>query len=127
MAWIAAALATLLAAGAILLTYRVVAPPDNASVVTDDERGTFASTPCVLANHIERELIANRSEVADPAKPLQLLGYANERTFGEVRSNARWTRDAQCNYVTGFDQIVTLWMRMVGYRSRWSDDGQWRW
>jgi hypothetical protein len=29
--------------------------------------------------------------------------------------------------VFGFDQIVTTWNRLVGYRSRWSDDGNWRW
>lgn len=121
------AVAALLAVMAALLSYKVVEPPDTARVVADGERHTYASTPCVLFNKLDRELIANRSEISDPSKPLQLLAFANERMMGEIRTDPTWTRDTACNYATGFDQIVTLWMRLVGYRSRWSEDGQWRW
>lgn len=122
-----AALAALIATAAVLLSYRVVPPPDDAGVVTDDQRQTYASTPCVLFNRLDREVIANRIEIADTSKPLQLLAYANERTMADVRADGRWSRDATCNAAAGFDQIVTLWMRLAGYRSRWSDNGQWRW
>lgn len=120
-------LIALLAAAAILLSYKIEPPPDNARVVTDEQRLTYASTPCVVYNKLDRELIANRSEVTDPSKPLQLFSYASEKTIAEIKADKKWTRDAACDYVTGFDQIVTRWMRMVGYRSRWTDQGQWRW
>lgn len=124
---ICAVLIALVAVAAILLLYTIEQPPDNAPVVTDEQRQTYASTPCVIFNHLDRELIANRSEISDASKPLQLLPFANEKTMRDIRANPKWTRDKSCNYATGFDQIVTVWMRLVGYRSRWSDDGQWRW
>lgn len=120
-------LAALLAAAAILLSYKIEPPPDNAKVIADEQRMTYASTPCVVFNTLDRELIANRTEISDPSKPLQLYSYASEKTFADVRADAKWTRDKACDYVTGFDQIVTRWMRLIGYRSRWTADGQWRW
>ena len=122
-----ACLAALLAAVAFLLSYTIVPPPDNARVVVDEQRHTYASTPCVLYNKLDRELIANRAEASDPAKPLQLLPFASEKVFAEVKADTALSRDTACDYVTGFDQIVTRWMRLVGYRSRWTEDGQWRW
>jgi hypothetical protein len=124
---ISAGLVALLAAAAFFLSYKIAPPPDNARVVADEQMLTYASTPCVIYNKLSRELIANRDEVFDPSKPLQLFTYASEKTIGEVRADKKWTRDAACDYVTGFDQIVTRWMRLFGYRSRWTDDGQWRW
>jgi hypothetical protein len=120
-------LVALIAAAAILLSYRIEPPPDNARVVADEERLTYASTPCVVFNKLDRELIANRAEVSDPSKPLQLFSYASEKTIADVRADKKWSRDTACDYITGFDQIVTVWMRLIGYRSRWTDDGQWRW
>lgn len=119
--------ATLFAAAAILLSYKIEPPPDNARVITDEQRMTYASTPCVVYNKLDRELIANRSEVTDPTKPLQLFSYASEKSIADIKADKKWTRDSACDYVTGFDQIVTRWMRLVGYRSRWTDQGQWRW
>ncbi|EKS34224.1 MAG TPA: hypothetical protein DEA80_14685 [Afipia sp.] len=121
------ALAALLAAAAFLMSYKVEQPPDNAKVIADDLRMTYASTPCVVFNTLDRELIANRAEISDSSKPLQLYSYASEKTFADVRADAKWKRDKACDYVTGFDQIVTRWMRLVGHRSRWTADGQWRW
>jgi len=123
---IGALLAALMVSAAVLLSYRITPPPDNARIITDEQRFTYASTPCVIFNNLERELIANRREVNDPSRPLQLYSYANEKTMADVKSD-KWTRDGNCNFATGFDQIVTVWMRLVGYRSRWADDGQWRW
>ncbi len=120
-------LIVLLGAAAILFSYKIEPPPDNARVVTDDQRLTYASTPCVVYNKLDRELIANRSEMTDPSKPLRLFSYASEKTIADIKADKKWTRDAACDYVTGFDQIVTRWMRLVGYRSRWTDQGQWRW
>lgn len=122
-----AGLALSLAAVAFLLSYRIEPPPDNARVIVDEQMQTYASTPCVIYNKLSRELISNRDEVFDPAKPLQLFSYASEKTIAEIKTDKKWTRDAVCDYVTGFDQIVTRWMRLVGYRSRWAEDGQWRW
>ena len=120
-------LAALLAAAAILFSYKIEPPPDNARVIVDEDRLTYASTPCVVYNKLDREVIANRSEIKDPSKPLQLFPYASEKTFGDVKANPKLSRDTACDYVTGFDQIVTRWMRLIGYRSRWTDQGQWRW
>jgi hypothetical protein len=128
--WIAAICilsALLIGAAAILLSYKVEPPPDNARVVADEQRLTYASTPCVVFNKLDRELIANRTEISDPSKPLQLFSYASEKTIAEIKADGKWSRDTSCDYITGFDQIVTRWMRLTGYRSRWTDDGQWRW
>ncbi|MGL4262808.1 MAG: hypothetical protein ACRCTX_14425 [Afipia sp.] len=122
-----AVLAALLAAAAFLMSYKIEPPPDTAKVIADEQRMTYASTPCVVFNTLDRELIANRAEISDSSKPLQLYSYASEKTFAEVKAGAKWTRDKACDYVTGFDQIVTRWMRLTGYRSRWTADGQWRW
>ena len=110
-----------------MLSYKILPPPGNALIIADDERATYASTPCVLFNHLDRELIGNRSEIADQTKPLELLRHANEKKISDVAADPKWKRDKACNYATGFDQIVTTWMRLTGYRSRWSEDGQWRW
>ncbi|MBQ8104628.1 MAG: hypothetical protein IJ127_17310 [Afipia sp.] len=120
-------LVALLAAAAILMSYKIEPPPDNAKVIVDEQRMTYASTPCVVFNTLDRELIANRAEISDSSKPLQLYSYASEKTFADVRDDAKWKRDKACDYVTGFDQIVTRWMRLAGHRSRWTADGQWRW
>ena len=117
----------LIAILALLLVYRVEPPPDGAHVIADGEKHTYASTSCVIYGQLERELIANRTAIADPSQPLELLPYASETTIGDVRRQNGWRRDSACNYVAGFDQIVTAWNRLVGFRSRWSDDGEWRW
>ena len=122
-----AGLAAALATTAFLLSYRIEPPPDNARVVTDELRLTYASTPCVVFNKLDRELIVNRTEVNDSSKPLKLFKYAAEKTIADIKADKKWKRDAACDYVTGIDQIVTRWMRLVGYRSRWGDNGQWRW
>lgn len=119
--------AVLIAAGAFLFSYKIEPPPDNARVIADEQRLTYASTPCVVFNKIDRELIANREQVSDPSKPLQLFSYASEKTIADIKADKKWTRDKACDYVTGFDQIVTVWMRLIGHRSRWTDEGQWRW
>lgn len=112
---------------ALLFLYSIELAPENARVLADGERRTYASTPCVIFNKLERELIANRNEVDDPQKPLQLLSFANEVGIGEVRNLKGWRRDQVCNYINGFDQIVTVLDRLLGYRSRWTAEGQWRW
>lgn len=112
---------------ALLFLYSVEMAPDNARVLADGEKRTYASTPCVVYNKLERELIANRDEIDDPRKALQLHSYANEVGIAEVRDLRGWRRDSVCNYINGFDQIVTVLDRMLGYKSRWTDEGQWRW
>jgi len=109
------------------MSYKIQSPPDNARVIVDEQRLTYASTPCVVFNKLDREMIANRTEVSDPSKPLQLFSYASEKTIADVKADKKLSRDTACDYITGFDQIVTVWMRLIGYRSRWTDDGQWRW
>ena len=112
---------------ALMFTYTIEPPPENARVLADGEMRVYASTPCVIFNKLERELISNRSEIDDPNRPLQLKPYANEVGIGEVRSLRGWRRDTACTYFNGYDQIVTVVDRMFGYRSRWTDEGQWRW
>jgi hypothetical protein len=112
---------------AVMFVYRLAPPPQNARVIADNENRTYASTSCVIYGRTERELITNREAVADPSRDLELQPYATETTIGAVRQQPGWRRDSVCNYVLGFDQIVTAWNRLLGYRSRWSDDGEWRW
>ena len=106
---------------------KILPPPGSAPVIADDERSTYASTPCILSNTLDRDLIGNRKEIEDPTKAIELLPYANEKTIADVTADPRWSRDKACNFATGFDQIVTVWMRLTGYRSRWAEDGTWRW
>lgn len=115
------------AAAALLLSYKIVPPPDAAVVIADEEHSTYASTPCVMFNTLDRELVTNRAEIADPNKAIDLQPYANEKTVAVINADPRWSRDKACNYAAGFDQIVTRWMRLAGYRSRWAEDGHWRW
>lgn len=112
---------------AILFTYSIEPPPDNARVIADGEMRTYASTPCVIYNKLERELITNRAQISDTSKPLQLQPYANEVGIGDVRSLRGWRRDRECAFFNGFDQLVTVMDRMFGYRARWTEEGQWRW
>jgi hypothetical protein len=112
---------------ALMFVYRVEPPPDGARVIADSEKRTYASTSCVVHGQLERELIANRNAIADPSLSLQLLPYANETSVGELIRQGGWRRDSACNYVAGFDQIVTAWNRLFGFRSRWTDEGEWRW
>ena len=112
---------------ALLCVYSVDAPPPGARVIADNENHTYASTSCVIYGRTERELITNREAIADPAADLQLQPFASESTIGDVSGQPGWRRDSSCNYVMGFDQVVTTWNRLLGYRSRWSETGEWRW
>lgn len=114
-------------AAAYLFSYKILPPPGTAPVIADEENSTYASTPCIVANTLDRELINNRGEVNDADKALELKPYANEKTIADVTADPRWSRDKTCNFANGFDQIVTRWMRITGYRSRWAEDGHWRW
>jgi len=107
--------------------YRVEGPPDSAPVIADSERRTYASTPCVLFNHLTREVVVNRAAMVDPVAPIELESFANESTIGALRRESGWRRDPVCNAAIGFDQIVTAWQRFAGFRSRWAEDGHWRW
>lgn len=118
---------TLIAVLALMSVYRVNPPPDGARVIADREKHTYASTSCVIHGRLERELIANRDAVADPTRSLHLLPYASESTIGEVTGLTGWRRDTVCNDAIGFDQIVTAWNRLFDIRSRWTNDGEWRW
>lgn len=117
----------LITAAAVLFSYQVKPPPDYAKVIADGEKFTYASTPCILFNTLDREMIANRPEIGDPKKEIQLLPFANEQTMGDMRADKKWQRDKTCNAAIGYDQIVTVWMRLLGYRSRWDSEGVWRW
>jgi hypothetical protein len=121
------ALFAVIAVLALMSIYRVEPPPNGARVIADREKRTYASTSCVVYGRLERELIANRDAVADPAQSLHLLPYASESTIGEVTGLSGWKRDAVCNDAIGFDQIVTAWNRLFDVRSRWTDNGEWRW
>jgi hypothetical protein len=116
-----------IAIAALLNVYRVEPPPEAAPVIADSERRTYASTPCVLFNQLDRDVVESRAAVRDPAAPIELKAFANESTIGELRRQGGWRRDATCNAALGFDQIVPAWRRLVGFRSRWADDGHWRW
>ena len=117
----------LIAAAAVLLSYQVKPPPDYVKVIADGEKLTYASTPCILFNMLDREQVANRAEISDPSKEIQLLPFANEQTMADMRADKKWHRDKTCNAAIGYDQLVTMWMRIFGYRSRWDNEGVWRW
>ena len=57
---------------ALLFLYNVESAPEHARVLADGERRTYASTPCVIFNKLERELIVNRidkdKKVSDEAR-----------------------------------------------------------
>lgn len=104
--------------------------PDNAGVVIDTERHSYASISCVIQGDIDREVVTNRREVTDTTKPLHLLNFAETSTLAhanELREQDRkWHPDRRCVNANGFVQITSLGARLFG-RSRWTPTGQWRW
>jgi hypothetical protein len=107
-------------------------PPPHARMVIDEGQLTFASVPCVVSGALERELIKNRDEARDASKPLLLRPYADEVRMSEISArrnerNEHFRRDEKCAKASGFDQYVTGWQRILGFRSRWTEDGEWRW
>jgi len=110
-----------------LLADRIEMAPENAQVVVDFGTLTYASNPCVVHGNLEREVMLNRKDIADPAKPLLLIDDAHATRIGEVREGRVWKPDNKCNAADGFTQTVTFWNRLFGYRSRWTSDGEWLW
>lgn len=104
-------------------------PPDNAKLILDTERHTYASIPCVIRGHTERDLIADRSALANPDSLLTMPSFADEGTMGQVRTEGRrgipWKQDPTCEANGGFN------VRWRFYQSepkpRWTPDGDWRW
>lgn len=104
-------------------------PPDNAKLILDTQRRTYASIPCAIRGQTERDLIVDRAALADPDRLLELPPFADEGTMGQVRTEGRagtpWKRDPTCEGAGGFD------VRWRFYQSepkpRWTPDGNWRW
>jgi len=116
--------AVLLGLGSLGSTLRTA--PDNAGVIVDMDEGVYASIPCVLVGTIDRELIKNRDDVSEPDAPLILSDYAETGTIGEARAK-RWRPDVRCRNSDGFMRTVSLPDRVLGYQSRWTPGGEWRW
>lgn len=128
-------LASLVGFAICLAAYGLIAgefatfPPDNAKLILDTEQHTYASIPCVIRGQTDRELIADRSALANSDSPLELASFADEGTMGQVRAEGRngtlWKRDPTCEAAKGFD------VRWHFYQSepkpRWTPDGNWRW
>lgn len=105
---------------------RIIATPDHARVILDVEQYTYASPPCAVAGHTERDLF-----LRDPPSQLTFRPFALSRTMGDVRTeqdkDARWRPDSKCRDTDGFVQEQTIWARVFGQTGRWTDDGKWRW
>ena len=119
----------------LLLTFyfgeRKVSAPDNAPVILDVERFTYASIPCAINGKVDRALLKSPPVTTDTGKPLQLMDYAEKSTIAKVRelrkANKDWHTDQTCRDWDGFTQHVGIFERIVGYKERWSPSGDWRW
>lgn len=128
-------LASLVGLAICLAAYGLIAgefanfPPDNAKLILDAERHTYASIPCVIRGQTDRELMADRSTLANPESLLELLSFADEGTMGQVRTEghkgAPWKRDPTCEAAGGFD--VRWHVYQAEPKPRWTPDGDWRW
>lgn len=114
-----------------LLGDQLFVPPPNAKMIVDSEKLTFASVPCVVLGLVEREQIANREDARNPGAPLRLKPYSEELPMWMINdlrqvTGDRWRRDEKCNTANGFDQRQSVWGRLLGTESRWTNDGEWR-
>ncbi|MCJ2093717.1 MULTISPECIES: hypothetical protein [unclassified Methylobacterium] len=104
-------------------------PPDNAKLILDTERHTYASIPCAVRGQTDRELIVDRAALANPDSFLELPSFANEGTMGQIREEKRsgvlWKRDTTCEANGGFDVRWRLYQTEP--KPRWTLDGDWRW
>lgn len=105
---------------------RIIAPPDHARIVLDVEQHTYASPPCAVAGNTERDLILHDA----PRQPT-FQTFAVVKTLSDMRDEQkkddRWRADRKCMDADGFVQEQTIWARIFGQTSRWTDDGKWRW
>jgi len=109
----------------------VVQPPQNARMIVDDQKKTFASVPCVVLGKTERELLKNRQEARDRSKALHFQPYAEEVPMWQiddrrVAHKEPYRRDAVCNDANGFDQVRSFWDRIFDRPLRWTSSGEWR-
>ena len=100
--------------------------PDNAAVIIDEERQTYASPPCVIQGYVDRELIKNREDASTPDIGLHLMDYAETSQMFIMREIG-WKPDAKCRKADGLTQTTTLFQSIFGYTSRWTPQGEWRW
>jgi len=124
-----AAIALVLACGWVVTGIagkHILAAPDSARIVVDVEQYTYASPPCAVTGKTERDLILHEA----PRQPT-FRAFAVVKTMGEVREDqkkdGRWRADRKCLDADGFVQEQTIWARIFGQASRWTDDGKWRW
>jgi len=90
----------------------------------DLDQGVYASLPGVLAGDIDRELIKNRIDVSDPSASLILVDYAETGAIGTREPLAAGYR---CRKSDGLHPDRAPLDRVLGYQSRWTPAGQWRW
>jgi hypothetical protein len=100
--------------------------PDNAAVITDEERQTYASPPCAGLGYVDRDLIKNPEDARNPKLSLHLMDYADTSRMAIVRDMG-WKPDAKCRNADGLTQTITLFQEIFGYTSRWTPQGEWRW
>ena len=104
--------------------------PDHAAAILDLDRQTYASPPCIINGDIEQELIKNRKDVHDATASLVLEDYASLSTMGEARARRKdrgWRVDERCSHADGFTQTINGFQWLIGYESRWTRQGDWRW
>jgi hypothetical protein len=90
---------------------RIIATPDNARVILDVEQHTYASPPCAVAGHTERDLILHDAPRQPTFQP-----FAVVKTLSDVRDEQkkddRWRADRKCIDADGFVQEQTIWARV---------------
>src|SRR5262249_22777544 len=111
-----------------LLVDRTRLPPKNAHIIVDTERQTYASIPCVVQGHTDRELIKNPADAQQPDALLILQPYAQEARLKDMKERGEtWHRDKRCNEARGFDYVEPFWRRLFRLQGRWTPEGEWMW
>lgn len=122
-------LAICLAAYGLIAGEFATRPSDKAKLIPDTERHTYASIPCVIRGQADRELIVDRSALANPDSLLEPTSFAEEGTIGQVRTEGRsgtpWKRDPTSEAAGGFE--VPWHAHQSEPKPRWTPDGDRRW
>ncbi len=110
--------------------------PSNAPIFINYSSGTYASPPCVFNGTTDVQFVTNLAEVQSGKESMKLANNVELITKDMLRS---WQTvfgmeeaprpDVRCRNSDGFMGHGSSWLIVaLGYsKSRWADNGEWRW
>ena len=110
--------------------------PKNAPVYLNYGNGLYASPPCVFNGTTETEYIVNLGEVQSGqakqklAQNVEVMTKAMLLDLKDVDPDMKELikPDGKCREADGFTQSSSLLLSALGLsKSRWAENGEWRW